>query len=175
MGCHTWFYKRVHRSFEEAKDIWIADQLKWVKRWEEMAANPDHHSRVSLKWTQEECENQVNVCKRKLRMVQGGYCQQAIWNHQPDDEQGERYLYVDEKLYYDSYDMPHDLFRIGGYPEDILFSLQETLDYLENNNDKIYYTHTVFDITDTNKLKEKTIERLTKFWTQYPEAMIKFG
>ncbi len=175
MGCHTWFYKKVDRSFEEAKNIWITEQLKWIKRWEDIAANPEDDSRIAYEWNQEKCENQVNVCKRQLRMVQGGYCQQAIWNHQPDDEQGEMYYYVDGKLYCDSNDLPHDVFRIGGYPDDALFSLKETLDYLDKHNDKIYYTRSIYDLCDREILKVLAIEKLTKFWTQHPEAMIKFG
>jgi len=35
--------------------------------------------------------------------------------------------------------LPHDLFRIGNYPDDELMSMDETMDFIEKNKDKIYF------------------------------------
>jgi len=80
------------------------------------------------------------------------------------------------KIYYVSdKELPHDTFRVDDYPEIKLFSLQETLDFLEKNDDKIRYTSSIFDKTDREVLKQRAIERLKDFWEKNPDGMIDFG
>ena len=52
----------------------------------------------------------------------------------------------------------HNLFRVSGYPEDILFSLEETKAFISKNNiEKVFW------------------EDLVEFWQVYPDGMILFG
>ena len=91
-------------------------------------------------------------------MVENNFCQRAVWNHQNDNELTE---YIEGKGFYVETGF-HDMFRKYGYPEDRLFSLQETLDYINNpeNNCTVY---------------EESIKRLEEFWSKYPDGMIDFG
>ena len=63
----------------------------------------------------------------------------------------------------------HDLFRTsklnanGMYPGDEIFSYEETLKWLEDNENKIY--------SFSNELKEQ----LKNFWNKYPNGVINFG
>lgn len=70
--------------------------------------------------------------------------------------------YVEEKGWYRETGDFHDVFRKYGYPEDRLFSLEETLNYISDTKNECV----VYDYTE-NKLKE--------FWEKYPNAMIQFG
>jgi len=92
-------------------------------------------------------------------MVENNFCQIAVWNHQND-----KYLteYIEGKGLYIEDTGFHDVFRKYGYPENKLFSLKETLEYINNpeNNCTIY---------------ENTIERLEDFWINYPDGFIEFG
>lgn len=56
----------------------------------------------------------------------------------------------------------HDCFRKYGYPEDNLFSLEETIKYMydEKNNCTTY---------------ENSIKWVTEFWNKYPDGIICFG
>ena len=54
----------------------------------------------------------------------------------------------------------HDVFRIGGYPETILTSLDEALLFIENNNCQTY---------------ANTIDKLKEFFDKYPNGVIEFG
>ena len=54
----------------------------------------------------------------------------------------------------------HDVFRESGFPEIILGSYDETIDYIRD--DKCV----VFDYTD---------EYLKRFWNKYPDGKIEFG
>ncbi len=52
----------------------------------------------------------------------------------------------------------HDLFRIGNYPETRLYSLEETEDFIEDQQ-----------ITEVDWVC------LKEFWERYPDGLIKFG
>jgi hypothetical protein len=65
-------------------------------------------------------------------------------------------------MYRNTDSLPHDLFRKYGYPETKLFSLQETLDYINDPNNECQ----TFEYTESG---------LRKFWRYYPNGMISFG
>ena len=156
MGCHTWFYTKIERTQEEAKELWINEHIKSINRWEEMCKNPNDNCRVSYNWSQEFCNLKLEVLKRQLRRVQNGGCKEAIWNKQPDKELT---IFIKGKgLFIEtSY---HDIFRRYGYPEVKLFSYEETIDYIIDN--KCYFY-------------EDTLKQLIKFWAEYPNGVIEFG
>ena len=54
----------------------------------------------------------------------------------------------------------HDVFRVWGYPEDVLKSLSQTLDYCKERG---------------IDLEEHQLEELKKFWNKYPDGQIYFG
>lgn len=63
---------------------------------------------------------------------------------------------------YTNIDTPHDLFRIGGYPDDKLLSLQQTMEFIELNKERISFG-------------EDWEERLKEFWSKNPDGVIEFG
>lgn len=63
---------------------------------------------------------------------------------------------------YTNVDTPHDLFSIGSHPEEVLFSLEETLEFIEKNREKITF-------------RENWKERLRDFWAKNPNGIIEFG
>lgn len=54
----------------------------------------------------------------------------------------------------------HDLFRIGGYPETLLHSYDETIKFIKENDCKTY---------------DYTNEKIKEFWNKYPNGVIDFG
>ena len=108
----------------------------------------------------------INFSNIKIKGVSNGNYQKEVWYHQDEflSEYQDEFLseYIEGKgLYIDDTGF-HDVFRKYGYPDDKLFSLDETLSYINNpeNNCEIY---------------ENTIERLKEFWNKYPDGMIMFG
>ena len=72
--------------------------------------------------------------------------------------------YSDEKFGEDRYtdiDTQHDLFRIGGYPDDKLLSLEQTMEFIERNKERMSFSEN-WEI----KLKE--------FWSKNPDGVIEF-
>lgn len=83
-------------------------------------------------------------------------------NEQADDT----CAYSQEKYSDDRYtdcDTPHDLFRIGGYPEIFILSHKETLKYIEENKEIISFPI------------ENWEEKLAEFWDKNPDGVIEFG
>lgn len=163
MGCHTWFYRRIDRTIEEARELFLTEYKKSLKSWEELLNNPADECRVAYGWTQEYCDHYFEVLKRQIRMVEKGLCNVAVMNKQLD-----HCIYIPGRgLFITDVSMTHNIFRIGGYPEDMLFSFEETIEFIEKNKEAISNYR--------GPLQEDTIDRLKKFWEQYPDGMIDFG
>ena len=172
MGCHTWFYRKVERSYQEAKKIWIETQLNNMETWKRsLIDNSDSEFSKELleaypEWTLEYCIHSLKVSERRLRMVEAGLCQKAVMNKQPDSVS----IFIEGKGFYvedsENDKMPHDLFRIYGYPTEKLFSLEETISFIE----KYKSEH-----PDQICLYDYSIDKLVDFWKKYPDGMIDFG
>ena len=59
-------------------------------------------------------------------------------------------------------DTPHDIFRIENYPEVYLTSLFETLNFIEQNKEKVTFS-------------ENWKEKIEEFWRIFPNGVIEFG
>lgn len=156
MGCHTWCAYKVHRTIEEARKIWIDEQEKTIERWKEISDNPYDDCRIAYEWTQEDVDFGLAVFKRQLRMVKNGLCNIAVMRNQPELSyyRESRGFFIDCKDY-------HDIFRIGNYPTDELFSKDDCMKFIERNKNKIQFT-------------EKSYERIDEFWNKYPDGFMHF-
>lgn len=165
MGCHTWFYKKVNLPLEECKKKVLNNFEKYVS-WKIQDIN------ISEYESDENIHISIKNTNRIISWIKKGWIKEACYKLL--DDVG--YYDNKTKIYYINNDeLPHDIFRIGDYPEIKLFSLQETLDFLEKNDDKIRYTSSIFDKTDREVLKQRAIERLKDFWEKNPDGMIDFG
>lgn len=161
MGCHTWFYRKVERTQEEAKQRCLK-KLRYAEQLNLKILNDKHYNGIDWEgyygYTDESLIKENAVLQRQIRMVEKDLCQRAVWDRQNDEVLKE---YVDGKGFY--LEAPfHDVFRRGGYPDDKLFSLEETLAYINNKEN---YCE-IFD---------DTVETLKQFWELYPDGMICFG
>jgi hypothetical protein len=160
LGCHTWFYRKVERTYEEARDIWLNWNQRNIKRWEEITHDPEDEFRKFYELSQEECDHTLAVLKRKQRIVEKGLCRRAIFKNQPDDLEGKLYKLVGENLYCTNDDLPGNIFRVGNYPEDKLFSMEDTARFCREKN---------------IELTREQLLRLNIFWEAHPDGMICFG
>lgn len=89
------------------------------------------------------------------------------WFFRPtkEDEKAAGYCEYSMNTYndnrYTNEGLPHNLFRIGGYPDDVLKSLDETLEYINKN-------HISYYVGDWEL-------KLTAFWDENPDGIIEFG
>lgn len=66
---------------------------------------------------------------------------------------------------YTDIDTPHDVFRFSTQEDIYLLSLEQTLNFLEDNEDKI----------DFYGDKSYVIKKITQFWKEFPDGVIEFG
>lgn len=152
MGCHTWFYKKVDRTIEEAREKVIKQFNDDIEFWENALIQDDYE--VPYGFTREDVRNLIKVRHRQIRIIEKGLCDKAVYKRQP--ELSRFYLgnlYIEAEGY-------HDLFRIGGYPEDVLTSYEQCVKFIEGAGCSTY---------------ELTYKRLKEFWNEHPDGIIEFG
>lgn len=169
MGCHTWFYKKVEKpSYEEMRGF-VLDQydesIKGLNKWIDNPLDEEYLEMVSVykEWTIDYIKEWRDSDLRRVRLIENGYCRVAVMNKYCSYSDS-ILIPVGDNIYKDvsGNDGYHDVFRKYGYPEDRLFSLEETLSYIDNpKNECVVY--------------ENTREVLEKFWNRYPDGMIDFG
>ncbi len=171
MGCHTWFYQRIERDIEEAAELALKELNQNVMFLKEMILDDFYEDDIELnkslietnKCLIDRIEDYLvieNLPRYKYIMeeTEANLVEEIIWEYQPENINE----YISEKGYFVEVDDFHDVFRKYGYPDDKLFSLEETLAYINNpKNECILY--------------EKSIEHLKEFWEKYPDGMINFG
>ena len=192
MGCHTWYYRKIERTQEEAKQRCLSSLKRGRNLAWKIFRKPTSYCGINwageYDFTPEEFKirqlTYINSLNRKIKIVSHDKCKRAVWNRQNDRELT---IYVDDKGLFIEDTGYHDGFRIGNYPDDQLFSLEETLKFLEDNDSKISfgysrcinpkadYKERKWEEVDREEFKIKCIERLKKFWDSYPEGMIQFG
>jgi hypothetical protein len=149
MGCHTWFYTKIERTQEEAKESCLSN----------LKTNRNYFWKDYKKEKKINDLETINILNRQIRMVSNNLCQRALWDRQNNDDLT---FYVDGKGLYIGVDDYHDSFRVYTYPKDLLFSLQETLDYINNEKNKC-------------EIRDYTFTQIEEFWSNYPNGMICFG
>lgn len=166
MGCHTWFYKKIKGPTKAEAAAKVEEAFKkevdFLQRLIDDRESFDQDLlEVYPEWTPEYAQEKIPFWTEHIAKIQSGFF--------TEDWIFERYLelgleidsYEPGKGWYSSTDeLPHDLFRQGGYPDDTLHSLDETLAYIKKNNCTTY---------------EWTEKALEEFWAKHPDGMINFG
>ena len=166
MGCHTWFYKKITGPTKTEASLKVEEasktEVEILQRLidDRGSFDPDLLEAYT-EWTPEYAQKNIPFWEEQISKIQSGFFTED-WIFEKYLELGiEIKDYVPGKGWYISSDeLPHDLFRQGGYPDDTLHSLEETLAYIKKNNCTTY---------------EYTENALEEFWTKYPDGMINFG
>jgi hypothetical protein len=183
MGCHTWFYKKIDSpSDKEIKsavkekcenEIQFLEQLihqrdeidkdlldaypEWTSEW---AAEVKPHWERIIAFTNGE---KIDLTKFPEFFFEDDYPEEDIISELYSSWKPELTRYVSGKGFYENTEF-HDVFRKYGYPEDRLFSMEETMKYIEDpKNGCVVKDH------------ESAKEMLQEFWKKYPDGMIQFG
>lgn len=168
MGCHTWFYKPIKIEYEIAKKQFLELSTETIVA---LKAGYTLNCEYSA-------EQLINIYSRQQRMVEKGLCKVAVMNKY--EHQDKVTLYIPEKnTHYVNVDNYHNIFRIGNYPIDKLFSYNETIQFIESNKDKVYSHLGWIDEKNTFGKYDEMINiweiKLQSFWDKYPDGMIDFG
>ena len=170
MGCHTWFYTKleVQPSYEEVREKYLNfldNERGYFERHISGTLSEDESWLFDDK-TLEDSEYTLSVLNRIYSRVLNRYCKIATLRHASYDCLNLEFC-DKNNLYYKEVDR-HDIFRIGGYPNDELLSMAETLEFLKINDYKIFRNSTL-------EQREEVIADMQKFWDEYPNGLVRFG
>jgi hypothetical protein len=167
MGCHTWFYKKIEGPTEEQirKDlvVYFQETIQFYDSALNQKESLDDLTKEVLEGvSDEELEAERDEFLFLYRRFASGEMGIDEVNENWASSRFSRHIEYSRKMgWYETDDsLPHDLFRIGSYPETLLFSLEETLDFIQTNKCTVY---------------EYTDEKLRDFWAEFPDGMIRFG
>lgn len=160
MGCHTWFYKKINPqpTYEEVKENVLNQfyiELDFYNNTLNGCDIDEELLSVYPEFTTEYYIKAKAITERQIAFIKKDLCKKAIY-----DRYSCLRLNIDSVLYVNC--EYHDLFRKYTFSEDKLFSLEETLNYIEKYKDEI-------------SLFEDTFELLKEFWNKYPDGVIDFG
>ena len=94
MGCHTWFYRKIERTQEEAKQSCLI-KLKHERNlcWK-IYKNPTSYLGIDWNTTKNEQLEYISKYNRKIKAVANNFYKRAVWNNQNDKEIT---IYIDGK------------------------------------------------------------------------------
>lgn len=168
MGCHTWFYKKLNPqpTYDEVKEQvlrrFAQGNIDLYQKMIDGTLDSDLKEAYP-EWNEEMGRKYLPIMNRTKRMIENGHCKVAVCKRYEHNESFQELTqYVNGEFYVSTNNLPHDLFRRYDYPEDKLFSLKETMDFISIWKDKM----TFFDGWE---------DRVRKFWIENPDGMIEFG
>lgn len=153
MGCHTWFHKKSDLSIDSAKKMLIKSHEINIKELNLVS----EETCLEYGW---EKSKLIELYQRRIKRIKNPKIKtETIYNALSDFY---NFVYTDVGLF-EEINEYHNLFRIHGYPEDCLYSLEETLQFIKNY-EKTYGFKVEIDESS-----------LREYWEKYPNGMINFG
>lgn len=173
MGCHTWFYKKIDIDYETIKRKVAENFEKDIKFMNKLINKRDSIDADLLtsypEWTAEYAIRTKSIIERKLSIINKNLCKIAVCNRYSHNDNLTIFI-KDKGFFAYTKDLPHDIFRIGNYPKDKLFSLKDTVKFIENHKEDIYFYDNLYGISKTEYMK-----KINDFWDKNPDGMIDFG
>lgn len=160
MGCHTWCYKKINRSFEEAKLIALERITISIHEW----ANMPEEDLIELREMYEPdrfiVKNIISHRRLLIKRILNNKREKYVWDWQPEMIHNTKH----GNYYGDNNSLPYDIFRAWTYPTNQFFSFEEIETWIKKNEE-----------VRCEKLTPEQWEYLRKFWIEYPDGMMKFG
>jgi hypothetical protein len=177
MGVHTWFYKKIEGPTEKEAVVivknYIQEQIEKALHAKN-GGDDDYFEFLSLWYGGENSPFHQNAYIDELNKSLSD-----LSNNLMDEDEFRSHLmdildideYIPGRGYYadPDDDLPHDPFRGGNYDE-YLFSLEETLKFLEDNKTIEKMNHSQLEYWET-----KGKQRVHDFWEKHPDGLIAFG
>lgn len=168
MGCHTWFYKKINPqpTYDEVRKKvlggFIKDNIDLYQKMVDGTLDEDIKDAYP-EWNEEMGRKYLPIFDRMKTMIEGGYCKVAVCNrYEHINSLVNMTQYINGEFFISTNSLPHDVFRRHDYPEDKLFSLEDTMNYISKWKDKISFS-------------ENWEDNVKKFWSENPDGMIEFG
>lgn len=162
MNIQTCFYKKINISYNEAKyDLlkYYSDKIYLMDKWVKNPTSDDYVEFIKYypEYNKEYMSYIISLYSRRMRLVNKGFCKESVMRKYSKSD-----YYIKDKGHFKTIEF-RNIFTINKFVPDILFSLKETLDFINDNKSNInYYMN-----------KWETI--LQNFCSMYPDGMIDFN
>lgn len=177
MGCHTWFYVRMEPqpTYEECKQSMLNGCDKLLKHYEhikrglanvEKLTKNDMYLIKTYKITPASIKADIKNLKNKISEIERDKCPELVKKEYCDNSwtfDDGLIKYYNGVFYQNKHiAVPHNIFRVSDYPDDILTSYEDFEHFYDN--------HTCYPPDDDDvRLK------MMNFWENYPDSIVMFG
>jgi len=150
MGCHTWYKVPVAKG-RDAVTVKIRENLSELR---------------SKDWWNDECEKEAKECERALKEWDTELLEEYITNY---------YFYVIKgvPMLFKHYENDTDEPRIGGYPENVITSEDEMLEFIKTGFTREDGKH--FDFHIEEERRDRIFRHIKDFFKKHPDGIITFG
>lgn len=172
MGCHTWFYDRLVKQpiYEKCKKVVLDTyryNLKYYKRLKNKKELTEEDIQDMETWslTPDRLDFQIKLTEKLISKIEQGGCEDAVrrrYAHFYFSPKTGVIRYHNGIFYGEHSNLPHDVFRVTDYPEDVLSSYED----FEN----FYSTHKCYPPNS-----DEVRHEMWKFWEEHPNGLVDFG
>jgi hypothetical protein len=150
MGCHTWYKVPVAKG-RDAVTVKVREELESLRKKD---------------WWDEDCEREAKECERALKEWDTDVLEDCITNY---------YFYTVKgvPMLFKHYEHDSDEPRIGGYPENVITSEKEMLEFIKTGFTREDGKH--FDFYIEEERRERVFKHIKKFFELHPDGIITFG
>lgn len=151
MGCHTWYKVPVAKGRDEVTNK-IREGINNLRKKD---------------WWNEDCEKEAKESERALEEWDTDFLENdCISNH---------YFYIIDgvPILLKHYENDSDEPRIGGYPENIITSEKEMLEFINSGFTREDGKH--FDFYFEEERRERISSHIKRFFELHPDGIITFG
>ena len=187
MGCHTWFYV----PYENNKELTIQKAQEWLNSKEADYIDDDHRKMYQYAINAQLC----NVCC-KLAYLYPLSCINIGWqiyikidqhvlnkyNEEHNTNYESLYSTIEDKDLYEllSSELYGDCPRIGGYPENIIKSYDEMVEfintgYTDEDGEHYDFYHADEVLIEDKEALDRVLKVIKEFFTKHPQGVITFG
>ncbi len=150
MGCHTWYKVPIAKG-RDSVTVKIRENLSELR---------------SKDWWNDECEKEAKECERALKEWDTELLEEYITNY---------YFYVVKgvPMLFKHYENDTDEPRIGGYPENVITSEDEMLEFIKTGFTREDGKH--FDFHIEEERRDRIFRHIKDFFKKHPDGIITFG
>lgn len=171
MGCHTWFYKKMEKqpSYQECKDMLTELLNEEIQDCQNYIDGKEDDEDMLRLWEQYDPQKVLKECQESLNRVNNDdkefVFEEATHVMYLRNVEAGVVIYHKGNFYISARNLPHNIFRTWGYPEDVLESYEDFENFIATHGYRLVRYDTL----------EETKQAMKKFWEEYPDGIVDFG
>jgi hypothetical protein len=187
MGCHTWLYRKIedppYKEVQEFVIAFLRNEIELIRGFHQRSLDNQltEEDKEMLEhypeWITEKHVNHTNIYERQIQMIEKDLHKSATCKRYADWKPGiesKSMFYIEGKGFYESLEYC-DIFRKHDFPDDILFSYEDTISYVRDPKNGCIVYDEMHNIGNGKQVHFDSYVAILDFWTENPDGMIRFG